>query len=167
MQCPELVEGLKRFKRFVFSTLLVAGLLVMMAGVALAQSRKIHVEPEAVGPGGTVTLSGEGFEANSIVKITLHGHSGALKVARTDATGAFSVDVVTPADMLAGIHMLMVRDETGEMAQFRLTIDAAATRAWPRTTLAYIVGGVSILMLIAGIVGVIMIHRPRRTVAVS
>ena len=172
MQCPERVEGLKRmkrlkqFKRLVRSALLAAGLLVMVTVAALAQSPKIHVEPEAVGAGGTMTMSGEGFDANAIVKITLHSHSGALKVARTDATGAFSVDVVAPADMPAGIHMLMARDETGAMAQVRLTIESAAIRTSPRATLAYIVGGVSILVLIAGLVGVIMTREPRRTAIV-
>ncbi|MFQ5854337.1 MAG: hypothetical protein ACE5LU_01655 [Anaerolineae bacterium] len=150
-------------KRFVFSTLFVAGLLILMAGPALAHGQKIHVEPETVGPGGTVTVSGEGFEANSTVKITLHGHSGALKVARTDGTGAFVVDVVIPADMPDDIHMLMARDETGEMAQFRLTVDSAVARMPPRATLAYVVGGASVLVLVAGVVGVIMTRKPRRT----
>jgi hypothetical protein len=140
-------------KRIILSTMVIAGLLFLMAGAALAHGQSIHVEPEMGGPGETVTVSGHGFEANSTVKITLHGHDGALKVAQTNAQGAFSVDVLIPEHMPDGVHILMVRDRTNEMARFRLTVDASISRGPLPTTLIYVVGSVSILILAAGIVG--------------
>lgn len=154
-------------KRIILSTMFITGLLFLMAAAALAHGQSIHVEPEAAGPGETVTVRGQGFEANSTVKITLHGHDGALKVAQTDAQGAFSVDVLIPEHMPDGVHMLMVRDRTNEMAQFRLTVDASINRGSLPTPLIYIIGGVSILFLAAGIVGLIMSRKSQQATATA
>lgn len=149
-------------KRIILSTTFIAGLLFLMAGAALAYGQSIHVEPEMAGPGETVTVSGHGFEANSTVKITLHGHDGALKIAQADAQGTFSVDILIPEQTPDGVHMLMARDQTGEMAQFRLTVDASIGRESSTMTLIYIVGSVSILILVAGIAGLIITRNPRQ-----
>lgn len=148
------------FKRIILSPMFIAGLLVLMAGAALADGQSIHVEPEMAGPGETVMVSGQGFEANSTVKITLHGHDGTLKVVQTDAQGAFSIDVLIPEHMPDGVHMLMAQDRTNEMAHFRLTVEASVNRGPLTTALLYIIGSVSILILAAGIVGLIITRKP-------
>lgn len=154
-------------KRIILSAMFIANLLFLMAGAALAHGQEIQVEPEIAGPGETVTMSGHGFEANSTVKITLHGHDGTLKVAQTDAQGAFRVDALIPEHMPDGVHMLIVRDKTNEMAQFRLTVDASINR-WQRpTALIYIVGSVSILLLAAGIVGLIISRKSQQATATA
>ena len=135
-------------KQFSFSTLLSMSLLILTVNMALAHGRAIFVEPETVRPGEMVNVRGEGFEADSTVKITVHGHSETLKVARADAAGMFIVKVAIPADMPDGVHMLMAQDETGEMTHFRLTVDSTVAHA----PLTYVIGGVSVLLLIAGVV---------------
>ncbi len=154
-------------KQITLTTIFIVGLLVLMASAVLAYGQGIHVEPEMAGPGDTVTVSGEDFEANSTIKITLHGHDGVLKVARTDAAGMFSADVVIPAGMPDGVHMLMARDETGEMSQFRLTVDASSSSGSSLSTLVYIIGGISIVVLVAGIMGLFLTRKPRQAAIVS
>lgn len=141
-------------KQISFSALLGICLLTLMMSVALVHGQTIAItaEPETVRSGEMVDVRGEGFEAGSAVRISVHGHSDTLKIARADAAGTFIVEVVIPANMPDGVHMLMARDESGEMAHFGLTVDSAAARVPLQGTIPYIIGGMSIFLLVTGVV---------------
>jgi hypothetical protein len=61
----------------------------------------LTVSPLEVAPGGTVTISGQGFPPGSTVPLAFNGEEFASPV--TDEEGAFSITFTVPADIAPGV----------------------------------------------------------------
>lgn len=79
-----------------------------------------------VTPGATVTLAGAGYAANAALDIELHSDPVLLTTVTTDAAGAFSTDVVVPADAPEGAHNFVVAYQGTVISQSPVTVAAAA-----------------------------------------
>ncbi|MEN0129198.1 MAG: fibronectin type III domain-containing protein [Brevundimonas sp.] len=78
-----------------------------------------------VTPGATVTLVGSGYAANASLDIELHSDPVLLTTVTTDAAGAFSTDVVVPADAPEGAHNFVVAYQGTVISQSPVTVVAA------------------------------------------
>ncbi|GGM81065.1 beta strand repeat-containing protein [Dactylosporangium sucinum] len=58
-------------------------------------------------PGGTVTLSGSGYKANTTITLVVYSTPVELGTTTTDSGGAFSVTVPLPASLASGTHTLV------------------------------------------------------------
>lgn len=86
--------------------LIAAGFLLFTAAPAAAQyGPTVSASASTVAPGGTVTISGEGFPPNTEGTVTLDGQVLASFV--TDGSGAFSVQVTIPAGLAPGSYTLV------------------------------------------------------------
>ncbi|MGO2529197.1 MAG: choice-of-anchor G family protein, partial [Microbacterium gubbeenense] len=87
---------------------------------------EIAVDPDSVEQGGTTTVTGEGFEPEETVTITVGGVEVGTVVA--DADGEFSFDYEVPADATPGDVTVSAE---GETSQTPATDDLTITEAAP------------------------------------
>lgn len=66
----------------------------------------VTLSASIVAPGGTITITGGGFLAFSIIVITFHTTPVTLATVRADANGNFSVTVTIPASATPGSHFI-------------------------------------------------------------
>jgi len=79
----------------------------------------ITLTPNTGSPGDTVTVSGTLFKLNSAIDITWDGAPWGTDT--TDATGAFSVDLIVP-DATQGAHTVMATDGAGNYDEEAFTV---------------------------------------------
>ncbi|WP_243226655.1 discoidin domain-containing protein [Microbacterium sp. CIAB417] len=86
----------------------------------------LHVDATEVRAGGTVTVSGTGFDGEDRVRIELHSTPVEIGAADVDASGRFETQVVVPKDAATGSHELVaVGVATGQEARVALRVTAA------------------------------------------
>jgi hypothetical protein len=124
----------------------------------------------SVGPGGSLTVSGDGFVPNSSIVVTLHSAPVTLAVATADPTGAFSVNVTIPSDTVPGTHVIVATDPDGDSASTDLVVtgtavSVAASPSLPFTgaDIAALTGVGAIALALGGML--ILTSRRRRRVA--
>lgn len=86
----------------------------------------ISVSSSVVAPGGTITVSGSGFEANQTVRITLYPEAVVLGTTTSESSGAWSATVTIPSDTALGRHTITAMDTAGDSASVTITVTAAA-----------------------------------------
>ena len=93
------------------------------------------VDSTTVSPGGTVTISGSGWQANSVVQITLFSHGQQLTTVRADGNGTFTTQVQIPSDVSPGQHTVRLsgtgQDGTQRSVDIRLQVQSDAPREDP------------------------------------
>ena len=106
----------RRWRRAVLLTLLVGvvGALVLSTDLPVA--------------GGKLSVSGTGFAPQSSVDITFESTPIHLATARTDATGAFSVEVTIPSGA-SGEHQIVAAGEDAQGEPLVLTATVQITSA--------------------------------------
>ncbi|WP_344296089.1 fibronectin type III domain-containing protein, partial [Rarobacter incanus] len=82
-----------------------------------------------VTPGGTVTITGAGYEPNTALVIELHSDPVTLGTVTTDAAGAFTLDAAIPADTPAGDHTFVVATDSDIITETAVTVIASAPTA--------------------------------------
>ena len=87
----------------------------------------LFVSSTTVAPGGTVTVSGTGFDANSTVTLTLDGV--VIGTATTNAAGAFSTTVTIPSGLAAGYYTIIATDSLGRTSSITIYVTGASTTA--------------------------------------
>ncbi|MEX8034470.1 alpha-L-arabinofuranosidase C-terminal domain-containing protein [Microbacterium sp. 20-116] len=80
--------------------------------------------------GGVITVSGTGWPANADGELELRSTPVQLGTVRTDAAGAFLVNVTLPSDSPAGVHRVIARIG-GVEAAVGIEVTAAATGTTP------------------------------------
>jgi Bacterial Ig domain len=130
----------------------------------------LSLSSSTVGPGGSVTSSGNNFVPGSSVTVTLDNGT-TLATLTADANGAFSASITIPAGTAAGDHTLTATDATGESATAALTVTAAGAGGGAggggggglaNTGVAIAsIGGVGLLLLIGG--GLMLLAGRRRS----
>jgi chondroitin AC lyase len=78
----------------------------------------------ALKAGGSITVTGEGFAAETELAVELRSAPVALGTVSTDANGRFSLDATIPADTAAGAHTIVVMQGQAELASLRVQIAA-------------------------------------------
>ncbi|MFE7506938.1 choice-of-anchor G family protein [Promicromonospora sp. NPDC057488] len=91
----------------------------------------VTVDPSEVAPGGTTTVTGEGFtpDATATVQLTDADDNpvGEPVTVDTDENGAFTTDLVVPEDAEPGDHTVVATDDTtGTPAEAALVVDSGA-----------------------------------------
>ena len=125
-----------------------------------------------VTPGATVTLAGSGYAPNAALDIELHSDPVLLTTVTTDAAGAFSTDVVVPADAPEGAHNFVVAYQGTAISQSPVTVVAAApvapvadeepaAAAEPAETVPPITGLIILIALAAAGVLLLVTHYAR------
>jgi len=102
--------GVRRRTTFIlpaFAALLLAAAALLIAPSAEAKPYpptqcSLSASSARIQAGGTVTLVGTGFDADTTVTITLASSGAALGTAVTDANGTFSITVDVPSDAPSG-----------------------------------------------------------------
>jgi hypothetical protein len=90
-----------------------------------ATTTTITLSAASAAPGESVTVSGTGFTAGSVVTISIGGASAA---ATADASGAFSgATLAIPATLALGTYNVTASDTGNRYAVARLTVQAAGT----------------------------------------
>ena len=64
----------------------------------------LSIQPASVQPGGTVTISGDGFPARRTVLLAWDGSTVGMPTPRSETDGSFSVALVVGSEMAAGSH---------------------------------------------------------------
>lgn len=100
-------------RSLLYVTVLCLVALAAASPVHAQYSEELTVSDTSVPPGGTMTMSGDGFAAETSVTITLESTLVTLGSTTTDGSGAFETTVTIPADTPAGSHTLKA---TGEAA---------------------------------------------------
>ncbi|WP_395245448.1 hypothetical protein ACGGZK_06465 [Agromyces sp. MMS24-K17] len=78
-------------------------------------------------PGGTITVTGSGFDAGTEYQVELHSTPQVLGTASADDDGSFELDGVIPASTPAGAHRIVVLLDGEEIASTDVTITSAST----------------------------------------
>jgi LPXTG-motif cell wall-anchored protein len=98
-----------------------------------------ELSTSTVAPGGTVTITAEGFEAGETVEATLHSTPIELGTTTADGDGNVTMTVTIPSDVEPGAHTVELRGlSSGRTVTLPLTIvgveDPRALPATGRTT---------------------------------
>ncbi|AEV84032.1 hypothetical protein ACWT_3010 [Actinoplanes sp. SE50] len=104
-----------------------------------------------VAPGGTVTITGEGYAPFSTVTVIIYSSPLNLGTATADAQGRISVTVTIPSGLPIGDHSIVASgvDKSGNALVRRLDVKAAAKTATETPTLPT-TGPAVIWLLITG-----------------
>jgi hypothetical protein len=90
--------------------LLALALLSMTGGPAAAQyppsAASVEVSATSLPVGGSLTIVGEGWQPNSVVRLSIFSPLRSLGSVRTDDSGAFSITVTLPEDLPPGPYTL-------------------------------------------------------------
>lgn len=117
--------------------------------------------------GGTISVSGSGFDAGERFSVELRSDPVALGDVTTDLSGAFRLDAAIPASLPAGTHTVVVMQGGVDLASVTVQIAAAEVVADPGglaqtgVDLAWApwVLGLAVLLVLAG--GITLIIRRR------
>jgi hypothetical protein len=110
---------------------LAGGFTSHSLGVTLATSKsqidiiartQIAVSPHTVAPGGTVTVTGGGFFADTVSVHLGKANGPVLGSARAGLAGQVTITVTIPASTPAGRHKLIANDPGGRHAQATITV---------------------------------------------
>ena len=110
---------------------LAGGFTSHSLGVTLATSNsqidviaktQIAVSPHTVAPGGTVTVTGGGFFADTVSVHLDKANGPVLGSAESSFTGQVTITVTIPASTPAGRHTLIANDSGGRHAQVTITV---------------------------------------------
>lgn len=97
---------------------------------AVVPAPVITLSSSSLAAGGTISLSGTGFTANSDVRIELHSEPVVLATVQTDSGGVVTTTVTIPAGTPAGVHSLVVFDiASGITSAQEITVLAPTTLA--------------------------------------
>lgn len=86
----------------------------------------VTLSTTSVRAGGSLTVTGAGFDPHTALRIELHSTPVTLTEVFTDATGAFSARVTIPAATGVGAHTLHVYAGSADLASAGLAVTAAA-----------------------------------------
>jgi len=92
---------------------------------AAAAEGTIALDKSTVAAGGSVTITGEGFEAGDELTIELRSTPVELGTVAVSADGTFSITVLIPKSTSAGAHTLAVIQSDGAEATAALTVTTA------------------------------------------
>lgn len=162
---------------------LAAALLVWPAGAVSAHEEGVlKLERREFAPGDSVGLAGRQFGKRAELKIMLAGAGGRIEVAavRADTAGAFTATVRIPDDAAPGAYRLVALAADGdEVAALDVAVVPAAAPAahemhdessrepaheplaLDRARSPSVTVGVLITIGFAGIVGAVLLRRPR------
>jgi len=125
--------------------------------------------------GGTLTISGSGWQANSEVEITLFSHGQPLTTVVTDADGTFTTQVQIPSDVGPGQHTVRLsgtgQDGAQRSVDIRLQIQPAGPPEDPpsdeqpplaRTGMSWGVGAAAGIGLLVAGGGALLVARRRQ-----
>jgi hypothetical protein len=123
----------------------------------------------SVGPGGSLTVSGNNFAPDSTTTITLHSTPVVLATTSTNSAGSFFAVVTIPADTSPGTHTIVATDAAGDSASTIIvvtgTVPVAASSglAFTGADIAALSGVGAVAMALGGML--ILTGRRRRRVA--
>ncbi|WP_146252030.1 choice-of-anchor G family protein [Xylanimonas oleitrophica] len=104
--------------------------------VAITEAR-LTADPSAVAPGGTTTVTGDGFSPDTTVTVQITDPDGTPVgdpvTVPTGPDGSFSTDVPLPEDAAPGTWTVVVDDPTGATAQVPVSVVAPTIEATPAT----------------------------------
>jgi hypothetical protein len=129
----------------------------------LGTSVSISVGQSSVGQGGSVPVSGSGFQPNSEVTLTLRPGSAVLGTVTADSAGHFSTSVTVPAGTSAGSYQIVATDQIGDSAIAAVTVTASTTTPGaPFNTGVAVasIGSVGIALLVGG--GLLLVFGRKR-----
>ncbi len=124
----------RRRRWYVVSAALVLILVVVgAAGLnALAKRATVSLSASSVETGGSLTVSGRGYQAGELVNIFIASDTPRLLASPTaDSTGSFTTDVDIPLAVGAGSHQIQACDSKGICTSNSVTVTA---RPIPRPT---------------------------------
>ncbi|AIC14358.1 IPT/TIG domain-containing protein [Nitrososphaera viennensis] len=99
-------------------------------GIGIAS---LFLTPTSVNAGSELLITGSGFGDNQNVTLSIDGNPlDTNSTITTDASGAFTVAVVIPADTTVGDHQITATDDSGVEASATLNVTTAPTTL-PRT----------------------------------
>ena len=147
----------------------LATVLLLLAATPFAayghgEGLELSVSPDTAAAGGTVTIGGEGFAANTPLEVHLTGPNGDahFEDVTADNEGAFQDVVRIPGEITPGIYLVRA-EGAGQEASAELTVGAMAgmaeatgtavperdrSNAWRAVTLALLLGvGIAGLVL--------------------
>ncbi|MCY1145683.1 fibronectin type III domain-containing protein [Actinoplanes sp. Pm04-4] len=96
----------------------------------------VPVAPGSTTTGGTITITGNGFEPNSTVVLSLFSNPVDLGTTVADGTGAISVTVTLPSGTPTGSHTLLATglDENGDVVHLAKSVAVAPVVTTPPVT---------------------------------
>lgn len=129
-------------------------------------SCEAQVSKSSVAPGGSLTVSGSGYDPSSNVALELNSAPRSLGSATTNSSGSFSKVVTIPSDTPAGQHTIRATG-TSNGAPYELrTIITVSGSGLPRTG-TYIAGLVVLGLVLLAVGGMAVVgSRRRRTTTV-
>jgi hypothetical protein len=96
-----------------------------------------------VAPGGTLTLTGDGFPPNTPFTATLHSTPVNLGGGTTDLNGHFEFAATIPSNIEPGQHMITVATADGHSASVDLAVTTPTTVAANTATTSATAGAVA------------------------
>jgi hypothetical protein len=146
----------------------IASLLGASAANAyLGSAVNIELSTNTAPPGGSLNVTGQGFQPNSDVSLTLHSTPVSLGTAHTNGAGSFSQGVTIPASTTSGSHTITAVDAAGDTASASLTVTGSSGSSTPPSTglagtgVAVIgIGALGVVLLIGG--GLMLLAGRRR-----
>jgi 5'-nucleotidase len=89
-----------------------------------------------VAPGGSVTVTDQGWQPDSTVDLSLHSTPVALGTATTGDDGSFSKTVTIPADTTLGVHTIEITgtDANQQPATHSVEVDVVSAEGTTVTT---------------------------------
>ena len=89
----------------------------------------VYTSVSAIGPGGTLTVSGSNFTPNVTVTITLHSDPVVLGTTTSNGSGAYFLVMTIPSDTVPGTHTIIASDAQGDTASTLLVVTGAVPLA--------------------------------------
>jgi hypothetical protein len=119
-----------------------------------------------VPPGGSITVSGQGFGANEPVNVDLHSTPVLLATPQTDANGTFTTTVTIPSNTPMGTHTITATgQQSGVVTSLQITV-ASSSSSLPFTGAGAVIplSASGAAMVIAGGLTLIGVRRRRRSI---
>lgn len=119
-------------RRIFFFAGLVAAISLLCSGPAFAygpNAPSVTTNTSSVTPGGTLVVTGTGFEPNSLITLVLHSDPVTLGTVTANANGSFTDEVTVPSDTPPGDHTIIASDTYGDTASTEIVVTAAVTGA--------------------------------------
>ena len=97
----------------------------------------VGASTSSVGPGGSLTVTGNNFGPGDTVTVVLHSAPVTLATTTADGSGTFSVVVTIPSDTAPGLHQIVASDTDGDSTSTSLLVVGTVPVAVATPSLAF------------------------------